>query len=68
MSMTCLLANMRCWSAAFLAGVGVLAGCRAEEQRARDYTPGVYKGPQEQEISDETREQLRERTRLQSFN
>ncbi len=44
-----------------------LAGCREDPNAVRDYEPGVYKGKKDQEISDATREALRERTKLQSF-
>lgn len=54
-------------AAAMLAALS-LAGCREEEQRVRDYEPGVYKGAPDQSIDEETRRKLRERSRLQSFN
>lgn len=43
-----------------------LAGCR--DERARDYEPGVYKGEQDEQIDEATRQKLRERVRLQNFN
>ena len=53
---------------AAMVAVLAMAGCRDEEQRPRDYEPGVYKGAPDQPIDEETRRQLRERSRLQSFN
>lgn len=49
--------------------VFAVAGCReAEQGRLLSEEKGVYQGAPDQEISDETRRQLRERTQHQSFN
>ncbi len=43
-----------------------LSACReAEQNRPLALEPGVYKGKQDEKLSEETREQLRERTQLQ---
>lgn len=52
------------------AGVAALvAGCRENEQnRPLAFDKGVYGGPADQEVSEETRKQLQDRVRLQNFN
>lgn len=59
---------MRSGAVLAMLAVLALAGCRDEEQRPRDYEPGVYKGAPDQQIDEETRRKLRERSRLQNFN
>lgn len=50
--------------AVLLSGVLGLAGCReAEQDRPLDYDPGTYQGQQDQTLSEETLDQLRERAR-----
>lgn len=54
---------------ALLMAVAALSGCRAEEQgRVTSFEKGVYLGPEDEKIDEETRERLRERTRLQNFS
>ncbi len=49
---------------ALVAGLG---GCReAEQGRPIEHTPGVYTGKKDQPLSEAQREELRERTLLQS--
>ena len=54
-----------------LVGLVVLAaltGCRAEEQgRVTAYEKGVYLGQQDEALSQETKDALRQRARKQSF-
>ncbi|MBP5858337.1 hypothetical protein KAJ83_15050 [Marivibrio halodurans] len=48
--------------AILLSGALGLAGCReAEQDRPLDYDPGTYQGQQDQTLSKETLDQLRER-------
>ncbi len=43
-----------------------LASCRESEQgRPLEHTPGVYSGKQDQKLSEEQREALRQRSRFQ---
>jgi hypothetical protein len=47
----------------------LVAGCRDTEQdRPLAFEKGVYGGQQDQTISEETRDQLRDRVKLQNFN
>lgn len=49
-----------------IAALIALAGCRAEEQgRIKDFDPGVYKGAEDQELSEDTLNTLRGRASQQ---
>ena len=51
---------------ALAAAAGLLAGCNeAESGRPLTYEKGVYKGKQDEPLTDEAREQLRQRMSIQ---
>ncbi len=51
---------------ALVAAAGLLAGCNeAESGRPLTYEKGVYKGKQDEALTDATREQLRQRMSIQ---
>jgi len=52
---------------ALAAAAGLLAGCNeAESGRPLTYEKGVYQGQQDEPLTNETREQLRQRMSIQS--
>lgn len=52
-----------------LVALSALAGCREDEQdRPLQYSKGVYQGPADDALPDETLEALRHRARHQSYN
>lgn len=54
---------------AALAALLAVSGCReAEQGRPLAYEKGVYQGQADEEIDEETRRELRERTKHQSFD
>ena len=54
---------------AALLALSVVSGCReAEQDRPLSYNKGVYGGPADESLDDETRRQLRERAKYQNFN
>ena len=54
---------------AAIVAVSSLAGCRDEEQgRPLSYEKGVYQGALDEPIDEETRRELRDRIKHQSFN
>ncbi|MEL6978649.1 MAG: hypothetical protein AAGM38_08240 [Pseudomonadota bacterium] len=56
------------WSLALLLAFTLQACREAEQDRPLRYEKGVYGGPEDEEIDEATRRELRERVKLQSFN